>query len=130
MFFVPRLGSEIYSMYGMTTQLNLQADQPGVYPGLSAHFSGDGFPDMAFDVHAVTPEQFAAWAAATRATGPVLDEAAYRSLLKQSQNVKPYTYRAVQRGLFERIVSQKLPPGEGPPTGSRQCRGDRRAEEH
>ena len=28
-FFVPRLGSEIYSMYGMTTQLNLQADRPG-----------------------------------------------------------------------------------------------------
>src|SRR5271156_380592 len=25
-FFVPRLGSEIYSMYGMVTQLNLQAD--------------------------------------------------------------------------------------------------------
>ncbi len=28
-FFLPRLGSEIYSMYGMTTQLNLQADRPG-----------------------------------------------------------------------------------------------------
>jgi cytochrome o ubiquinol oxidase subunit II len=33
-FFVPRLGSEIYSMYGMTTELNLQADQPGIYNGL------------------------------------------------------------------------------------------------
>ena len=77
-FFVPRLGTMIYAMYGMTTRLNLQADRPGVYPGLSAHFSGDGFPGMAFDVHAVPPEQFAQWAAATRALGPVLDEAAYR----------------------------------------------------
>jgi cytochrome o ubiquinol oxidase subunit 2 len=70
---------------------------------------------MAFDVHAVPPEQFTQWAAATRATGPVLDEAAYRELLKQTQNVSPYTYRSVQAGLFDDIVEQRLPPGEGPP---------------
>ena len=116
-FFVPRLGSEIYSMYGMTTQLYLQADHSGIYHALSAHFSGDGFSDMAFDVRAVTPEQFSAWATATSASGPVLDEAAYRTLLTQSKNVKPYTYRAVQRDLYGGIVSQRLPPGEGPPTG-------------
>jgi cytochrome o ubiquinol oxidase subunit 2 len=117
-FFVPRLGSEIYSMYGMVTQLNLQADRPGIYPGLGAHFSGDGFSDMAFEVRAVTPEEFSAWAAATSASasGPVLDEAAYRKLLMQTQNLKPYTYRAVEQDLFSDIVSQKLPPGEGPTT--------------
>ena len=118
-FFVPRLGSEIYSMYGMVTQLYLQADQPGIYPGLGAHFSGDGFSDMAFDLHAVTPEEFSAWAAATSASGSgaVLDEAAYRKLLTQTQNLKPYTYRAVGHDLFGDIVSQRLPPGEGPVTG-------------
>jgi cytochrome o ubiquinol oxidase subunit 2 len=116
-FFVPQLGSEIYSMYGMTTQLNLQADRPGTYHGLSAHFSGDGFSDMAFEVRAVTPQEFAAWAGATGASGPVLDAAAYRKLLAQSSNVKPYTYRAVQHDLYGDIVSQRLPPGEGPPTG-------------
>jgi cytochrome o ubiquinol oxidase subunit 2 len=113
-FFVPRLGSEIYSMYGMTTELNLQADRPGIYPGLSAHFSGDGFSDMAFDLRAVTAEQFSAWATAAGASGPVLDEAAYRDLLKQSENIKPYTYRSVLPGLFDAIVMQRLPPGEGP----------------
>jgi cytochrome o ubiquinol oxidase subunit 2 len=122
-FFVPRLGSMIYAMYGMTTRLNLQADRPGIYPGLSAHFSGDGFPGMAFDVHAVPPEQFARWAAATRATGPVLDEGAYRNLLRQSQNVSPYTFRSVQAGLFDDIVEQRLPPGEGPPTARRAASG-------
>src|ERR1700722_14856149 len=118
-FFLPRLGSEIYSMYGMVTQLYLQADQPGIYPGLGAHFSGDGFSDMAFDLRAVTPEEFSAWAAATSATasGPVLDEVAYRKLLMQTQNLKPYTYRAVGHDLFEDIVSQRLPPGEGPAAG-------------
>jgi len=122
-FFVPQLGSEIYAMYGMTTRLNLQADRSGVYFGLSAHFSGDGFPGMAFDVQAVSPEQFVQWTTATRGTGPVLDEAAYRKLLKQSQDVNPYTYRSVQTGLFEEIVEQRLPPGEGPPTAQRAASG-------
>ena len=31
-FFVPQLGSQIYTMAGMTTQLSLQADQPATYP--------------------------------------------------------------------------------------------------
>ncbi|HEY0341718.1 MAG TPA: ubiquinol oxidase subunit II [Steroidobacteraceae bacterium] len=116
-FFVPRLGSEIYAMNGMASQLNLQADEPGVFPGLAAHFSGDGFSDMNFEMHALPAAEFAAWATATRASGPELDEAAYRALLQQTQNVKPYTYRAVQAGLFDAILVQKLPPGAGPDSG-------------
>jgi Cytochrome C oxidase subunit II, periplasmic domain len=42
-FFIPQLGSMIYTMNGMTTQLNLQADSPGTFRGLSSHYSGDGF---------------------------------------------------------------------------------------
>jgi cytochrome o ubiquinol oxidase subunit 2 len=113
-FFVPQLGSEIYSMYGMTTQVNLQADQPGVYLGISAHFSGDGFPGMNFDVTAVPAAQFSGWVTGARANGPILDEAAYRALLRQSQNVSPSTFRAVRSNLFEDILNGRLPPGEGP----------------
>jgi len=42
-FFVPQLGSQIYTMAGMMTRVQLQADQAGTYRGLSANFSGDGF---------------------------------------------------------------------------------------
>lgn len=118
-FFVPRLGSEIYAMNGMATQLHLQADEPGVYPGLSAHFSGDGFPDMMFEVRAVTADQFNDWVAATRERGPALDTAAYDRLRRQSANVAPYTYRSVRTNLFADIVAQKLPPGAGPPPSPR-----------
>src|SRR6266576_2833853 len=72
-FFVPQLGSQIYTMAGMVTRLQLQADHPGSYRGLSAQFSGDGFADMRFNVEAVPAEGFAQWVAATRNTGPVLD---------------------------------------------------------
>jgi cytochrome o ubiquinol oxidase subunit 2 len=113
-FFVPRLGSEIYAMNGMTSQLNLQADEPGRFPGLGAHFSGDGFSDMSFELHAVSPAEFSGWAETARAAGPALDATSYRELLRQTQNVKPYTYRSVEPGLFDTIINQKLPPGFGP----------------
>src|SRR6202167_4007657 len=49
-FFVPQLGSQIYTMAGMATHLNVQADQTGTYRGLSAQYSGGGFSDMHFNV--------------------------------------------------------------------------------
>src|SRR5271154_2145568 len=52
-FFIPQLGSMIYTMNGMMTQLNLRADTPGTYLGLASHFSGDGFSNMHFDMQAV-----------------------------------------------------------------------------
>jgi cytochrome o ubiquinol oxidase subunit 2 len=116
-FFVPQLGTEIYTMHGMASNLNLQADEPGVFPGLAAHFSGDGFSDMNFAMQAVSPAEFAAWATTTSAAGPELDDASYRTLLQQTENVKPYTYRAVQAGLFDAILRQQLPPGDGPQNG-------------
>ncbi|HEX8484410.1 ubiquinol oxidase subunit II [Sphingomonas sp.] len=105
-FFVPRLGSQMYAMSGMTTRLNLMADQPGRYRGLSAHYSGKGFPGMAFFADAVTAQQFAGWAAGAKANGPVLDGRGYLALLEESENVKPFTYRAVGPGLFDEIVRQ------------------------
>lgn len=113
-FFIPQLGSMIYTMNGMTTQLNLQADKPGVFMGMSSHFSGDGFPGMHFETRAVTNEEFDAWVTAAKADGPALDAKAYDELARQSQDVKPYTYRAVDEGLFGDVVMQKLAPGPGP----------------
>lgn len=113
-FFMPQLGSEIYAMNGMLTQLNLQADRPGSYPGLSAQFSGDGFPGMAFTAVAMAAAQFNQWVTTAKARGPTLDDPAYRLLLQQSRNVRPYTYRAVAPGLFDRVIMHNLPSGAGP----------------
>src|SRR6266446_498557 len=71
-FFVPQLGSQIYTMAGMVTRLHLQADHAGTYRGLSANYSGEGFADMRFRVDAVPAEDFAKWVDAARGAGPVL----------------------------------------------------------
>ena len=114
-FFVPQMGSMIYTMPRMTTRLNLQADKPGVYNGLSSHFSGDGFPGMQFQVQALPPDQFAMWAQGARGQGPALDGRGYAELEKPSSYVKPMTYGAVAPGLFDAIVANRLPPGPVPP---------------
>jgi cytochrome o ubiquinol oxidase subunit 2 len=116
-FFIPQLGSMIYTMNGMRTQLNLRADAPGTFHGLSSNYSGDGFPDMHFDVQAVPAEQFAAWVERTRNTGPTLDTASYTALARQSVNTSPFTYRAADPALFRQIVTQQLPPAPGPQAG-------------
>ncbi len=103
-FFVPQLGSQIYTMAGMATQLNLQADRPGTYPGISAQFSGDGFADMKFDVQAMSKADFDQWLAAAQASGPALDADGYAGLARQSKAVAPFTFRSVDPGLFEDIV--------------------------
>ena len=113
-FFVPRLGSMIYAMPGMVSQVNLEADRPAVLVGQSSHFSGDGFSDMQFQVQSVAPTQFATWAQGVRGTGPVLDRAAYAELAKQSQNVTPFTFKNVDPQLFAAISTQQLAPGPGP----------------
>ncbi|HTV45624.1 MAG TPA: ubiquinol oxidase subunit II [Stellaceae bacterium] len=105
-FFVPELGSQIYTMPGMTTHLSLLADKPGEYPGISANFSGNGFSDMRFVVTAVSPDKFAGWVAKVRGSGAALDLGGYAALAKPSQAVPPRTYRAVAPRLFERIVDQ------------------------
>jgi cytochrome o ubiquinol oxidase subunit 2 len=116
-FFVPQLGSMIYTMNAMSDQLNLQADKTGVFYGRSAHFSGDGFSDMQFLVHVVSPDEFKTWVDSARRAGPVLNSAAYTDLAKQSTNVAPFTYRAVEPGLYDMVVTQQLPPGPGPQRG-------------
>ena len=109
-FFVPQLGSQIYTMAGMVTRLHLQADHPGTYRGISANYSGAGFSDMYFNVDAVPAERFAQWVAATRTTGPVLDAQTYADLAKPSQAVAPFTYRAVAPNLFNGILSTGMQP--------------------
>ncbi|MEJ1965526.1 MAG: ubiquinol oxidase subunit II [Gammaproteobacteria bacterium] len=106
-FFVPQLGSQIYTMAGMTTKLNLLADRPGQYPGLSAQFSGDGFSGMRFVVDSVSRDEFAAWVSAARSSQLSLDRQRYDELSRPSQYVAPITYGSIDPALFQSIVDMQ-----------------------
>ena len=108
-FFVPQLGTQIYTMPGMSTHLNLLAAHPGDYPGLSSHFSGDGFSDMHFVVHAVPASDFDSWRAQVRRGTAVLSTSAYIELTRPSKNLAPHAYADVDPTLYKYILRQAAP---------------------
>src|SRR5947207_15318422 len=88
-FFVPQLGSQIYTMGGMTTHLNLLADEAGEYAGFSATFSGGGFSEMRFIAKAVPAGDFERWVALARGDGTSLDDARYGEYADPRYAVQP-----------------------------------------
>ena len=108
-FFIPQLGSQIYAMSGMTTELNLQADRAGSYPGFSAQFSGDGFSAMRFNADAMPQGDFEAWVAKSKQAGGQLDPESYAELSKPSSAVPPTTYGAVAPDMFGTVLRAGQP---------------------
>ena len=103
-FFVPQLGSQIYAMSGMTTELNLQADRAGSYPGFSAQFSGEGFSGMRFNADAMPKAEFDAWVANAKQDSSQLDPESYDELAKPSSAVPPMTYGALAPDMFGHVL--------------------------
>lgn len=108
-FFIPQLGSQVYTMAGMQTQLHLIANEPGVYQGRSSAFSGPGFSDMHFDTLATSRTQFDAWIARARQSPLDLSEASYQTLRQPSDKSPVTLYASVAPGLFDRVVAHYVP---------------------
>jgi cytochrome o ubiquinol oxidase subunit 2 len=70
---------------------------------------------MQFNVQALPKDGFSAWIDETRkGATAILTSQTYQDLAKQSVNVAPFAYSAVEPDLFHKVVTQALPPGPGP----------------
>jgi cytochrome o ubiquinol oxidase subunit 2 len=107
-FFVPSLGSQVYAMSGMQTQLNLIANRAGTYRGMSAAFSGGGFSDMHFDTVVTTRKEFDQWIAQARTSPVKLDKATYSNLERASHGYPVTVYSGVEPGLFNGVVNKYM----------------------
>ncbi|MCQ8242525.1 ubiquinol oxidase subunit II [Rhizosaccharibacter radicis] len=107
-FFIPELGSMIYAMAGMTTQINLIADQQGTFPGMSAMYSGRGFSDMRFNAIATTPEKFQAWVENARKSPAVLTAADYPKVAAPEEKAPVRYFSKVEPDLFQQIIAKYL----------------------
>jgi cytochrome o ubiquinol oxidase subunit II len=123
-FFIPQFGSMIYTMNGMVTHLQLRADKEGNYQGISSHFSGDGFPDMMFDVHVVPQLSFPDWAARTSRSDQVLNAESYGKIAQQSIKAEKVSYRLDDPLLFHAIATQQIAPAPGPKITSEAAPAD------
>jgi len=104
-FFIPQLGSQIYAMAGMQTELHLLAKNPGTYRGISANFSGDGFADMRFSAVAVDDGAFKNWVKRSQAAPAMLDANAYQRLAAPSKHNQVEVFSTVDPALFGNILA-------------------------
>lgn len=103
-FFIPQLGSQIYTMTGMRTQLHLIADQTGTYEGLNTQYNGAGFSDMHFEVHVVEPLAMQQWVSEIKKSSQPLTDATYVELLNPTMRNQPQFFAGVASDLFKRVV--------------------------
>jgi len=120
-FFIPQLGSQIYAMAGMQTQVNLIADTPGVYDGLSTNFSGAGFPDMRFTATASSQADFDAWVAKVRASPNKLGLNNYNELSKPSQKDPVKYFSTVEPVLYAAVLDKYMDKSSGLKLADKFC---------
>lgn len=113
-FWVPALGGQIYAMTGMVKTINLVADEEGTFAGLSANYSGEGFAQMRFVVHAVAPQEFDSWVADGPASStPVLRMQEYAALALPGPGTAQL-YALPDKDLYSHIVSKYTDGGSMP----------------
>ena len=111
-FYVPDLAGMIYTMPGMQTELNAVINQPGVFRGLSSHYSGAGFSGMTFRFHGLSEQDFAQWVAKAKAEGQPLTRQAYLALAQPSERHPVERFSSVEAGLFDRVVNLCVEEGK------------------
>ncbi|MEI8125430.1 MAG: COX aromatic rich motif-containing protein [Parachlamydiaceae bacterium] len=111
-FWIPQLGGQIYAMPNMKTELNLIADEVGVFRGSSANISGEGFAGMHFITRASSEEDYSHWINSAKASAKALDFKEYEKLAAPSQNNPVEVYRLTDDKLFMAILMQYMHPKE------------------
>jgi len=111
-FWIPALGSQIYAMPGMDTQVHLMASKSGTFYGSSANISGAGFAGMHFKTDAVGQSQFNSWVNKSRHSQRQLSQPAYDNLASPSLNNPIALYSNVKTGLYDDIILKYMPPSE------------------
>jgi cytochrome o ubiquinol oxidase subunit 2 len=113
-FFIPQLGSQIYSMTAMRTRLHLLATEVGDFVGMNTQINGDGFSDMRFMAHAMMPEQLQAWFTQVSQSPDKLTMATYETLLKPSiKNAPQFFSYDGKEDLFQTVIDIYM-NSEGP----------------
>jgi cytochrome o ubiquinol oxidase subunit 2 len=109
-FWIPQLGSQIYAMPAMTTQLNLIATTLGDFRGLDTEINGAGFSGMKFMARSTSQSDFEAWVASVQQASTTLSLNDYNQLAAPSENNPVATYASIDPGLYNEVVMKYMMP--------------------
>lgn len=107
-FWIPALGSQIYAMNGMSSQLHLIADETGEYKGYSTNINGRGYADMTFNVHATSASKYKEWLQQAGQSPSVLTMNGYHLLAEPKSDRVERTYRLTDSQLYGKIMEMHM----------------------
>ena len=107
-FWIPALGSQIYSMNAMTSQLNLIANEKGVYKGYNTNINGEGYAKMEFDTNVVSEEDFDSWHKSHAKDAHLLDKNYLTEISKPSTPEKPMYMRVEDDNLYNSVIMKYM----------------------
>lgn len=110
-FYIPALAGQIYAMGGMETKLHAVINEPGVFDGFSANYSGAGFNGMRFKFHGMNEENFEQWLLQVKGDGAPLTRTVYKELEKPSEYDPVRYFSGVMPSLYEAILNRCVDPG-------------------
>ncbi|MCA9341469.1 ubiquinol oxidase subunit II [Candidatus Saccharibacteria bacterium] len=100
---IPKLGSQIYVMKGMSTKLSLMSSETGVFKGSNTNITGKGYSDMYFKVHSVNESSWQDWIKKAEKAEP-LNYKQYQELAKPSRNIGIKLFALEDKELFDKVV--------------------------
>ncbi|MES1934912.1 ubiquinol oxidase subunit II [Salinisphaera hydrothermalis] len=112
-FMIQRMGTQIFAMSGMQTQLHLMSHQTGDFAGGNYQYNGHGFAKNRFVAKAMTKQGYQQWLDKVRAEGKPLDMSRFKQFAKPSVVKNPIYFAPVSSGLFADVIGQFHAP-KGP----------------
>jgi cytochrome o ubiquinol oxidase subunit II len=109
-FWIPQLGSQIYAMAAMQTQLNLEATDIGEYTGKDTEINGAGYAGMTFLAKSSSQADFNAWVASVKNSSNTLSMDAYNTLSQPSEYNASATYSSYDPALYDTILMKYMTP--------------------
>lgn len=107
-FWIPNLGGQLYAMTSHVNTLNLIAETPGDYPGMTAEINGPGFAGMKFTARASSTADFERWVNEIKQSEGTLDAAAYADLLKPTESNPPAYYAAYDTSIYGKVIMKYM----------------------
>lgn len=106
-FWVPALGTQIYAMNGMSSQLNLIADHTGTFPGYNTNINGEGYAKMKLNVYAKTEKDFSSWVASARKSPNMMDEQMLQKI-SEPNTMDETAYMLMDNNLYDKVVMKYM----------------------
>lgn len=105
-FWIPKLGSMIYTMEGMVTKLHLIASSSGEFEGMNTEINGEGYSGMRFKTRAISMAEYDEWVAEVKQSEKILVTSTYEKLAEKSIANPVQYYASTDPALFGQILAK------------------------